>query len=1359
MTKAEAFRQRLSLLDARLRNPEVAAIAGELGAATTLEAERTALIGLLEANDAALTALEADTADTVAAHAADSDPRHVTGWLDRRAGGRAAWRDRRAVGRTLGIAVIRERAAMAVESLGIREELLLKLLIEQLDAAAPAPETVTRRLVHARRWHARLAAAEVLVSHARAGGRTPGAEALVHARATTPGEHPWVCDACDAYLVALDRERGVAHLKQALTEGAARAREGRSLRIDFLLRRLRVERLARVAPEQAGALLGALAHDPSEHVTLGIVAELARIPTDAARAALSALATDPRPRVRLAVGEHVRRNPAVQDAAWLSATIEARLVAESDAEALRSWCRAAAAVAEQHPLAAPALYDALDHAVHRDLSGDSVEAAAAARAVCARVQDAAAQALYTALHAHLPRITPGSAVRLRWSELGQTSPCSPEQLGSVLAELTREDHGVNADLNTEGVRLWRGDRFTPRPWRVLHELRHPAPNKRQGGNHIIGRRVRGALRAPSARMAEVTATTVPGERTVVDREGSWVPMLPTVDDLLDLGSGTTIYSAYGRTTLRPPSALLDRLLLKAKLTLGYARYAQRRTMSIGADEPSERGAYLRDVERDLGVTVQFTPTGTAPRRIQELATGLGTQATLSGLLDTVLTPTRASQPALAAFAATVLGVMLTEAYVRRDRIRADREAIPLVIGGWGTRGKSGTERIKAALFHGLGHPVFVKTTGCEAMFIHASPGTVAREVFIYRPHDKSSIWEQAAMLRQASGMHARVMLWECMALRPAFVEVLEQEWMRDDLVTITNAFPDHEDIQGPAGRDIATTISSFVPQQSTAFTSEVEFLPLLRDRAIERGSTLTAIDPVEAELWGSDLLALFPYQEHPRNIALVARMAEHLGIDRHLAVMTMAEGVVPDLGVLRIYPEVQVRGRALRFINGMSANERTGCVANWRRTGCDTILPDTHPDHAIVVVVNNRADRVARSEVFARILVQDLSADAFVLIGTNLTGLHGYIQAALTTELQTLRLQPEGTTPEQALERLAGWFARLRIARPTRDAAIARAVAAAHGAGATLNPTAALDAAIARWLNPTDTTLDRAALEQDIAADAALREAFLSSADSSADSSAAAYAEQDVLVPPDLAHAYDGWRSAFADLVLHARARARLAASTLDDPTFRAVYRARFFASLRPIADRYATGDQIIAAAADAAMPGTRVTVMGVQNIKGTGLDFAYRWVALGQVSTLLERARTSANEDRATALRALLTFDDYGLVDSGTAAIALRRPLSGETVEQAALREQVVTLVTERLSARRVRLAEQRTQRWWMSVLDVVEMVLEPLDAIGRAWAAHRTMRQLRDHTIALPEAAARMQDLYARQKGGWLVKWALSR
>ena len=35
--------------------------------------------------------------------------------------------------------------------------------------------------------------------------------------------------------------------------------------------------------------------------------------------------------------------------------------------------------------------------------------------------------------------------------------------------------------------------------------------------------------------------------------------------------------------------------------------------------------------------------------------------------------------------------------------------------------------------------------------------------------------------------------------------------MNDDLATVTNTYPDHEDLQGPTGFDVATTISGFVP--------------------------------------------------------------------------------------------------------------------------------------------------------------------------------------------------------------------------------------------------------------------------------------------------------------------------------------------------------------------------------------------------------------------------------------------------------------------------------------------------------------------------------------------------------------------
>jgi hypothetical protein len=131
--------------------------------------------------------------------------------------------------------------------------------------------------------------------------------------------------------------------------------------------------------------------------------------------------------------------------------------------------------------------------------------------------------------------------------------------------------------------------------------------------------------------------------------------------------------------------------------------------------------------------------------------------------------------------------MVARGALIRQSIARDRGSIALVIGGWGTRGKSGTERLKAGLLHGLGHRVFAKTTGCEAMFIHAPPRGPAREIYSFRPYGKATIWEQRELLGLAAKMRSDVFLWECMALSPAYVEILQHSWMRDDLSTITAA--------------------------------------------------------------------------------------------------------------------------------------------------------------------------------------------------------------------------------------------------------------------------------------------------------------------------------------------------------------------------------------------------------------------------------------------------------------------------------------------------------------------------------------------------------------------------------------------
>jgi len=748
----------------------------------------------------------------------------------------------------------------------------------------------------------------------------------------------------------------------------------------------------------------------------------------------------------------------------------------------------------------------------------------------------------------------------------------------------------------------------------------------------------------------------------------------------------------------------------------------------------------------------------------------GLLAWLEGQADYFLSLRQNGQLALAVFLVGFAVAFFTSAYRKRARIARARARIPLTIGGWGTRGKSGTERLKAAVFHGLGYEISVKTTGCEAMLIHSVPEEAPHEIFLFRSFDKATIWEQRDVVETAAALRSEVFLWECMALQPEFVELLQHDWMNDDLVTLTNAFPDHEDVQGPSGVDVASCITAFIPYDSTLLTSEVQFLPLFEQRARERGTVLHAVRARDGDLIAEDLLALFPYSEHPRNIALVARLAEELGVDRHLAIATMAEHVVPDLGVLKTYPPACVRGRVLRFINGMSANERTGFLNNWHRTHLDARDADAQPHEAVVTVVNNRWDRVARSEVFGRITVEDAVADAHLLIGTNLRGLRQYIDDALRRYCAGIEVviaddlaAPGGA--DRARDRLAHLLARARVPAPLPDRILARIDVYAAGAGLQLAPAhrAAVAQIAARLCAPAaDAPLELARVRADVAALLAPLEQPLAAPPG------ALPPGPEVIAPAGAADVAHHALRQTTRIAVHARLRARLdalfggPAHAPADAAHRAAafnrlvaaaYRELYEDLIITVEDAGETGDQIIDRCARAVPPGTHVSVMGIQNIKGTGLDFVYRWLALDHTLGRLLRLDREEPAARIAALRELESFEDYGVVDAGVAAIVLAEHAARPLDEEEAL---FARSALERVRAihrdRRRALDQAERSSFWARIAGQIERLLDPIDSVRRQRRSRTVMRDLIDHRISHGRAAKEMRALYDRQGGGWL-------
>lgn len=640
-----------------------------------------------------------------------------------------------------------------------------------------------------------------------------------------------------------------------------------------------------------------------------------------------------------------------------------------------------------------------------------------------------------------------------------------------------------------------------------------------------------------------------------------------------------------------------------------------------SSEQSSAGEVPVPLSRALGVMAPLSAGSAVWQSLRDTARDFVTYS---------MSPDRGRLSHLAIFAAATLLAWTARAFMVRRGIERDRAAIPLILGGWGTRGKSGTERLKAALFQGLGLECVVKTTGCEAMFIHAIPGTPAREIFLFRPYDKSTVWEQRDVLRLARRLKTRVFLWECMALQPELVRLVERDWMKNTCSTITNAYPDHEDIQGPSGRDVADVISEFVPTRGTVYTAEDQMLPILAQQAKRRDSRLVHVAAHRAELVADDLLSRFPYQEHPRNIALVARVAASFGIAPAVAIAEMADNVVPDLGVLKTYPAIDVEGRKLTFTNGMSANERMGALSNWIRCGFDRHEPDRQPADWIVTLVNNRGDRLARSQVFARFIVEDTAAHRHALIGTNVRALLGLIGHALDRYL--ISIDPTRDLPSDvaararaACRRLERAFLHLKIGSLTASSVVSEAAA-----------------------------LGWCALDRDLA------ESLLTPA-KLGETLAEATCAVSALVPENLT---DASSKPFLVATLAKRRAVRALRAFADAnltsrpahvaKAFFHLYREIFFSQLTVIDDPRIGGDQLIERLARSAPPGARVAIVGLQNIKGTGLDFVYRWVSIEATLRRLTDLNSRDAAARARALRELSEHEDYGAFDSRLALVAL---------------------------------------------------------------------------------------------------------
>jgi len=922
------------------------------------------------------------------------------------------------------------------------------------------------------------------------------------------------------------------------------------------------------------------------------------------------------------------------------------------------------------------------------------------------------RALRRQLQDDLQTVKPAQVRRL--AKKAKKASYDESTLARVLAVISQADFGYDV----QSKKIIRGHRFGFRWWRLIHEFRHPSPDKRQAFPHTTGRHFSGQIRIPSGILCEVAETKVPGEPLLMESEAGWRPYLPLVDELIDGLPQVQIYSSEGITTVSAPKSWWRRRFSVWKLTWHFSHYAQLRNWQEKGQTPAD--TYIKALQK-LGFTVKFQshtyptlPDFRSDQAVQRffpvvIPFSFGDfQEAWQRISEYFFSVYQNTFQDLGLFSAGVLAFFVTTHLYANHLLNRTRANIPLIIGGWGTRGKSGTERIKAAMLNALGYSIFSKTTGCEAMFLYATPFDATREMFLFRPYDKATIWEHYNVLRLADKMDMDIFLWECMGLTPAYVEILQRQWTRDDISTITNTYPDHEDLQGPAGINIPQVMTNFIPRHGTLLTTEEQMWPILQTAANDLKTRLRLINWLQAGLLTPDVLARFPYEEHPYNIALVLAVGDELGIPADFGLKEMADRVVLDIGVLKSYPAALIESRRLEFLMGMSANERFGCLNNWTRMGLRDQTPENAPDVWISTLINNRADRIARSRVFASLLAEDLSADQHVLVGTNLTGMVGYIREAWEEGKKTL-WAGDSSQAQAQLDKAARDLripiteelmqARLRIMLGDSDEEL-----------------------LSLWQQPDKLS------ERLPAADKAIFERL----------------KQDV-------ENYKAYK-AFA---------AKLENVTQDqhkqlDEEFRQLLWQWFEQKLVVIYDPYMPGNQIIKRIARETPPGFHNRIMGMQNIKGTGLDFVYRWQAWETCYKALTQLKNQKLSIAEEGLNTLVAFQEYGPLSEEYVRQTIAQVKETDIGKRAYFQAHFV-LILDKLERTMNEINSQASQDsqtggFWQKGFEWLEDFLDAGDAVKRRKIADQIYKDLASERISYQKAALELQKLNKRQKGGWL-------
>lgn len=319
--------------------------------------------------------------------------------------------------------------------------------------------------------------------------------------------------------------------------------------------------------------------------------------------------------------------------------------------------------------------------------------------------------------------------------------------------------------------------------------------------------------------------------------------------------------------------------------------------------------------------------------------------------------------------AAIAAVLLFGAGVfEQRRHRRNVAALPLRISVNGSRGKSTVTRLLTGALAAGGYRPLGKTTGTEARLIR---GWDLEEEDVLRRPEGPNIGEQRVMMRRAVAEGADTVVAECMAVTPEYQLTFHRTMLDVNLLVITNALDDHLEEMGPTAEDVAEVFSASIPEGGTVVVVPGPHLALLLSAAKKRGATVVVADPEEVS---EALLQSFDHLVLDEHVALTLAVTRHLGVPDSAAIAGM-RAAPADPFATRLLPIGDPVAPAL-FVNAFPANDPASTLGVW-----DHVRDRGHPTDGLVVIMNCREDRIARTQQFAHDVLPRLPIDTLVITG------------------------------------------------------------------------------------------------------------------------------------------------------------------------------------------------------------------------------------------------------------------------------------------------------------------------------------------------------------------------------------------